>query len=79
MWGEVESVGVLSSIVLTPLCICFNVHNGLVLSLQEEEEQEEEDDDEDDDDTDDLDELDTDQLLEAELEEDENNENAGED
>lgn len=33
MWGEVESVGVLSSIVLTPLCICFNVHNGLVLSL----------------------------------------------
>ncbi|XP_072506538.1 DDB1- and CUL4-associated factor 1 isoform X6 [Notamacropus eugenii] len=45
----------------------------------EEEEQEEEDDDEDDDDTDDLDELDTDQLLEADLEEDENNENAGED
>lgn len=54
------------------------VLTGLAL-LQEEEEQEEEDDDEDDDDTDDLDELDTDQLLEAELEEDENNENAGED
>lgn len=54
------------------------VLTGLAL-LQEEEEQEEEDDDEDDDDTDDLDELDTDQLLEAELEEDENNGNAGED
>lgn len=50
---------------------------GLAALFQEEEEQEEEDDD-DDDDTDDLDDLDTDQLLEAELEEEDANENAGE-
>lgn len=33
MWGEVETIGVFSSIILTPFCICFDIRCGLFFCL----------------------------------------------